>query len=236
VGMSFDRNNSGSGPLSTTGVGAEVGIVVKPIVAQWRVGAAVKSPIEATVPGDPGSPSSKVHVPWEAAFGFAYQFGPRSLNPPFLTDRKLARSLAGGQEPSDADVKKASSLLYSRYLERQRWYLLVSSELSLSERGGSPLFDAAGEDEEKRPVVSPRLGVESEVVPSILRLRAGSYYEPARANGARGRLHGTGGLDVRLFEWSIFGLISEFDWWQLSLAADAARSYLNTSFSIGFWH
>jgi len=27
-----------------------------------------------------------------------------------------------------------------------------------------------------------------------------------------------------------------FDYFQLSLAADAARSYLNTSLSIGFWH
>jgi hypothetical protein len=236
VGMSFDRNNSESGPLSTAGVGPEVGIVIKPIIAQWRVGAAVKSAITASVPGDPGSPPSTVRVPWEAAFGFAYQFGPRSLNPPFLTDRQLARSLAGGQDPSDADVAKAGSLLYSRYLERQHWYLLVSTEFALTERGGSPIFNEAGEDDARTPVVSPRLGVESEVVPRILRLRAGSYYEPARASGARGRLHATGGLDVRLFEWSIFGLFSEFDWWQLSLAADGARSYLNTSFSIGFWH
>jgi hypothetical protein len=236
VGMSFDRNNSGSGPLSATGVGSELGIVVKPIVAQWRVAAAVKSAITANVPGEPGSPSSKVHVPWEAAFGFAYQFGPRALNPAFVTDKQLARSLARGQEPSDVDVQKAGSLLYSRYLERQRWYLLVSTELSLSERGGSQIFDGEDATEADQPVISPRLGVESEVVPHVLKLRVGSYYEPARASGARARIHGTGGFDVRLFEWSIFGLIREFDWWQLSVAADGARSYLNTSFSIGFWH
>ena len=43
-------------------------------------------------------------------------------------------------------------------------------------------------------------------------------------------------VDIKLFEWNVFGLIKPFDYWQLSLAADGARSYLNTSFSIGFWH
>jgi hypothetical protein len=49
-------------------------------------------------------------------------------------------------------------------------------------------------------------------------------------------MHGTGGVDIKLFKWSVFGLFEPFDYWQLSLAADGARSYLNTSFSIGFWH
>jgi hypothetical protein len=78
--------------------------------------------------------------------------------------------------------------------------------------------------------------VESEVLPHILRLRAGSYYEAERVNLTPSRVHGTGGFDVRLFEWDVFGLVKPFDYWQLSVAADAARAYLNTSFSIGFWH
>jgi len=49
-------------------------------------------------------------------------------------------------------------------------------------------------------------------------------------------VHGTGGCDIKLFRWNIFGLLDRFDYWQLSLGADAARQYLNTSFSIGFWH
>jgi hypothetical protein len=39
-----------------------------------------------------------------------------------------------------------------------------------------------------------------------------------------------------LFKWDVFGLMEPFNYWQLSLAADAARSYLNTAFSIGIWH
>ena len=87
-----------------------------------------------------------------------------------------------------------------------------------------------------RPVIFPRLGLESEVVPHILRLRAGSYYEPERFNLTPARVHGTGGFEERLFEWDVCGRIKPFGYWQLSIEADAARAYLNTSFSIGFWH
>jgi hypothetical protein len=45
-----------------------------------------------------------------------------------------------------------------------------------------------------------------------------------------------GGTVFRLFEWNVFGLAKPSDYWQLSPAADGARTYLNTSFSIGFWH
>jgi hypothetical protein len=120
---------------------------------------------------------------------------------------------------------------------------LVSTELALAEGDGQRLgieriWTSDGAISGSRPVIVPRVGVESEVVPQILRLRAGSYYEPERVGlmPMPARVHGTGGLDVRLFEWDVFGLVKPFDWWQLSLAADAARSYLNTSFSIGFWH
>ena len=74
------------------------------------------------------------------------------------------------------------------------------------------------------------------MVPRWLRLRAGSYLELATTEQGSARLHGTGGVDVKLFEWNVFGLVSPFDYWQLSLAADGAKQYLNTSFSIGFWH
>jgi hypothetical protein len=43
-------------------------------------------------------------------------------------------------------------------------------------------------------------------------------------------------LDVKLFRFGLFGLLEPFDYWQLSLAVDGARSYLNTSFSLGFWY
>jgi hypothetical protein len=234
IGMSFDRHRGSSGLLSTAGLGYETGFVVKPIAAQYRVAAAFKSAVNAKIPTDFGGTQSTAHVPWEVAMGFAYQFGVRPLNPPLFTAKQLARQRAAGREPSKEELKAAEDFLYQSYLKLQRRYVLVSSELSIVEGGGPVGFTGAMAMD--RPVISPRVGLESEVIAHHLRLRAGSYYEPALIAGSRSRVHGTGGFDVRLFRWSVFGLMAPFDYWQLSAGVDAARSYLNTSFSIGFWH
>jgi hypothetical protein len=84
--------------------------------------------------------------------------------------------------------------------------------------------------------LSPRLGLESEVIAERLILRAGSYLEPARSGFANARVHATFGGDIKLFHWDVFGLIREFDGWTFSTAVDGAKNYLNTSFSIVFWH
>ncbi len=234
VGMSFaGGGNSSSGLIGTAGLGYETGVIVKPTHAKYRIAAAVKSAIDAQLKNE-GAPDTTVHVPWEVAVGLAYQFGRRPLNPPLITAQEIAKQTTRGSEPSKLELERAEEELFQSYQKRQRWYLLVSSELSVIE-GGGPV-GLTGETAMDRPVISPRLGVESEVIAHHLRVRAGSYYEPALIAGTRSRVHGTGGFDVRLFEWSVFGLVSPFDYWQLSVGADAARSYLNTSFSIGFWH
>ena len=233
IGMSFDRSGSG-GVLGTAGVGYEAGVLVKPMRQKYRVAAAVKSPIDAQLSTQPGVAASTVHVPWEVAFGLAYQFGPRVFNPRLVTAREVARRKTGHDDPSDAELDQAALDLFDRYQARPRWYLLVSSELSVIQ-GGGPV-GLSGQMAMGRAVISPRLGLESEVIPRYLRLRAGSYYEPALIAGTRSRVHGTGGFDVKLFKWSVFGLLSPFNYWQLSIGADAARSYLNTAFSVGIWH
>lgn len=233
IGMSFDRAG-GSSVLGTAGIGYEAGVLVKPLRRQYRLAAAVKSPIDARLPAEPGMAESTVHVPWEVAFGFAYQFGPRPLNSRLFTAQELARQTTKHTDPTDAELERAAQQLFDRYQERQRWYLLVSSELSVIQ-GGGPV-GMSGRTAMERPVISPRVGLESEVIPHRLRLRGGSYFEPALLRGTSSRVHGTGGLDVKLFKWDVFGLMEPFNYWQLSLAADAARSYLNTAFSIGIWH
>lgn len=233
VGMSFDRSSSSSGLFSTAGIGYEAGVIAKPMTGQYRAAVVVKSPINAKLPGADGAPDSTAHVPWEVALGLAYQFGARPLNPPLRTAKELARQYSKA-EPTKAEVKRAEDELFNSYEASQRWYLLVSSELSMIQ-GGGPV-GLSGETAMDRPVISPRLGLESEIIPRHFRLRGGSYFEPALIAGTRGRVHGTGGCDIKLFKWNIFGLLDRFDYWQLSLAADAARLYLNTSFSIGFWH
>jgi len=230
VGASLG-GSAGSGLFGAAGVGYEGGFIVKPIASPYRLAAAVKSPIDATVPGN----SSTVHVPWELAFGAAYQFGDRPLNPRFVTAEQVARQRSETSEPSKAELKAAEDELFDRYEKRERFYLLVSSELAVVQ-GNSQAGVGPQDASRAAPILSPRLGLESEVIPHILKLRGGSYYEPALTGQMSGRVHGTGGFDVRLFEWNVFGLIKRFDYWKLSVAADAARSYLNTSFTVGFWH
>lgn len=229
VGFSLSRN----GPLAA-GVGFETGAILKPTGLQYRLGAAFKSAVNATLPSDGQGGSADAYVPWEAAFGFAYQFGARLLNPSFVTTGDRVRRNVRGREPRPEDHRDAERELYVEYQKRQRWYLLVSSELSLIEGGGR--VGLSQQAAKSRPIVSPRIGAESEVIPHYLRLRAGGYYEPARSPDARSRFHGTGGLDIKLFRFGLFGLLEPFDYWQISLAADVARSYLNTSFSLGFWY
>jgi len=82
------------------------------------------------------------------------------------------------------------------------------------------------------PVISIRGGAEFEWLPGRLRVRAGSYWEPARFEGVGGRVHGTIGLDVRVFEFHLFGLRRG----RISGTADLAARYRNLALSIGFWH
>ncbi len=225
--------SQGAVPL-TAGIGYTAGVIVKPKGEQFRVGAAIEQPINAQVAGEPGTAPTMVHIPWTAAFGFAYQFGKRQLNPAFVTAKDRARRNKPRKKPTAGDEKKAEKALFDEYQEDQTWYLLVSSELALIQGRGTVAL--GGAEALNRTLVSPRLGIESEVVPRYLRLRAGTYLELATTEEGHSRMHGTGGVDIKLFEWSVFGLVEPFDYWQLSLAADGAKSYLNTSFSIGFWH
>ena len=80
--------------------------------------------------------------------------------------------------------------------------------------------------------LSPRAGLEVEALPGRLRLRAGSYYEPARFEDVAGRVHGTFGFEVRALEFHLWGLRRG----RLGATFDIARRYRNIGASIGFWH
>lgn len=239
VGMSWDRHNGGSGAFTSAGVGYEAGVILKPATSQYRLGVAFKSAAEAKVP-DATDQTSTIHVPWEVALGAAYQFGKRPLNPRFITGKQVAQQKANGAEPTKDEIQRAEAELFDAYQAQDPFYLLVSAELLVLEGSSNGDFDQywseGGNQPIKGVILSPRLGLESEVVPRILRLRLGSYYESPVVGGVSGRFHATGGLDVKLFQWGVFGLHEPFDYWRVSLAADGAREYLNTTFSIGFWH
>jgi hypothetical protein len=85
---------------------------------------------------------------------------------------------------------------------------------------------------------SPRIGVEGEIIPGYLVLRAGSYYEPTRF-GVRStfRIHGTGGLDIHIpIAWSVFGLLDKSSTFRVGGAVDGALRYFGWGVTAGLWH
>jgi hypothetical protein len=85
---------------------------------------------------------------------------------------------------------------------------------------------------------SPRIALETESVPNWLKLRAGAYNEPTRfpSNKDGRRIHGTLGLDAKLFPFDLFGIFHRDTVWRASGSLDAARNYLGWSVAIGVWH
>ena len=81
--------------------------------------------------------------------------------------------------------------------------------------------------------VTPRLGLEGEMIPGRLWLRAGSYLEASRFPETSARLHGTGGGQVRVVSFRLAGHERRV---ALSFAGDVAARYKNLGVSIGFWN
>lgn len=232
LGMSFDGNEGGS--LLTAGVGYTAGFIIKPTGANFRLGIAIEQPINAELEGEADEEPTAVHIPWTAAAGLAIQLGSRDLNRPFITVGDRVEQNTRGREATDDDEEKAAQQLFDEYQKDQTWSLLLTTELALLQ---GPRDVPLGNDVPiDRPLLSPRVGLETEIIPRWLRLRGGSYLELPVTEGGDARLHGTVGADIKLFPFSVFGLVGPFDWWQFSFAADGAENYLNTGFSVGIWH
>ena len=236
--------------MSVAGVGFQGGMIFKPVNHQYRVGATFKSAVTPALDSqrdgteDSAYRTSAIRLPWQASAGFAYQFGPRRLNPPFFSaeaqvmtlrhrieqDRaRRERAVAEAEravesEPSaenrqrlalleakhdveaeaedeslDKSVERAEKSLRREYLSRPRSYVLLTTELLA-------LAQATAASVSARTIrTKPRAGVGTE--PHLvaahrardrsdrewLKLRAGSYWEPARVDTAKDRTHGTFG-------------------------------------------
>jgi hypothetical protein len=95
-------------------------------------------------------------------------------------------------------------------------------------------------DQEHRPrrqtaSFSFRLGAEAEPWPNRLKTRVGMYLEPARSQTLTPRLHGTFGVDLRLFRWDLFGVMDPSDF-RVSFTFDGARDYVMYSVGAGMWY
>jgi len=162
-----------------------------------------------------------------------------------VTEDAIDAELDGDEAMDELHVKRVARDLRQRmklaYARLPRPYALLAISLVLT---GS-INDAVGIESFLQRVVarsgeklvySPRLGLETEVVPGWLKLRAGTYGEPTRFASSSARVHGTLGFDAKVFPWSAFGLFEEDTQWRLTTSLDAAARYLGWGVSVGVWH
>jgi hypothetical protein len=156
--------------------------------------------------------------------------------------QRYAKKYATIKEARKATRKLAWDMLRTQY--RWGWprrYYLLTADLWFNGRVDdgvgveSFLFQTVQRSGEKM-TVSPRLGFETEVWPTRVKLRGGTYLEPTRFAESTPRVHGTFGFDVSLFKWNVFGLWPDDYRWQVSVALDLARAYSAFSFGIGGWY
>ena len=259
VSLRFDAESTATSAtevlLDFQGAGLDAGVVLRPDGRAWRVGAALRSAVLSKALLEPGEEvqtvlglplPETVSLPWEARAGFAWQFGPRRFNPRHVRRKDVARAVAR-EAPEDPALLRAREQHYGapglaglRALGERvragepRRYALLSGEVFVQ----GAVANAVGIDaflrQEARSrggdaSVGFRLGVEGEPWDDRLRVRAGTYLEPARYAGVRARMHGTAGFDVKLFRVWRFDLRAGF-------TIDGARDYLNWGFGFGVWH
>lgn len=121
-----------------------------------------------------------------------------------------------------------------------RRYILLSADLVFvgATRDGIGVESFLNQEEPirsgEKPSLAFRIGAEGEPIPNQLRVRLGSYLEPARFSGVHPRLHVTVGGDVKLFAFDMFGLVNPFEL-RLTASLDIAESYRSVGISVGLW-
>ncbi len=219
AGMSI--HSDGDQVFSQADIGTHLGAVYKPAGQNYRIGAALIKSFGAKqdVSGncDPFNCvgyilPNRVQIPWRLSTGFAWRFGASRWNdkaPDFFRDERSV--IVEGDLVVTGPLKNGAGIE-------------AFGDMQLQPSGVDPNF-------------SMRLGADFEWLPGRLRLRGGSYFEPARfqaPDGAdvKGRLHVTIGLEVRLFSFHFWDTPYRVS---LSLASDASRRYSNGAISLGFW-
>ncbi len=156
--------------------------------------------------------------------------------------QRYARKYAEIKKSRKQIKKVAWEMLRLQY--RQGWprrYYLLSADLRFDGRvdnavGVESFIFQTVQRSGERVTVSPRIGFETEVWPTRMKLRGGSYLEPSRFAESTFRIHGTLGLDIKLFKWNVFGLWPDDYRWQVTAAIDIARDYGAFSAGIGGWY
>jgi hypothetical protein len=253
--------------FGTYGIGAQGGVLWRPLSLPLRVGATIRSPVIGTIDAAPNvarNPQTGdrqvghfylpkgVDLPWEAEWGVAVQIGPRPLNVGWTDEEHYAdaevyeqqRMLPGDRrEPPRLEPRSASAhrILRKHYRLLPREKLLLSTSVLVT--GPTPgavgvesMLSQVVERSGERTSVTLRGGGEVEAIPNRLQLRGGTYMEPTRFRGSTARAHATAGFEIRLIEWSLFGLFPEDNSFRISGAVDVAREYFGWSLGVGSWY
>ncbi|MEI9951271.1 MAG: hypothetical protein WDO74_20385 [Pseudomonadota bacterium] len=145
-------------------------------------------------------------------------------------DRRFAEQRLSAQQQLDRE-----------HLVMNHFYVQISASMLIS----GPVESAVGIESlltqkvnrsGQRVVSSPRVGVECGIVPERIKLRAGSYLEPTRFETSDMRVHGTAGIDLKLFRWNVFGAWPDDYMWRLGLSGDASTRYYTFGLSLGGWY
>lgn len=212
----IESGNSDDPLFSIAGATVTAGATWKPRDQRFRIAASFDGPIDGgEVDAESCDPENcngyilpdHVRSPWRVVAGGAYRVAPTAWNQqvlgPWRDEQALTLAL-------DVVMSGATSNGFG---------LEAFGRQELQRSGRHSAFSVRG-------------GANFEWLPGRLRVRAGSYWEPARFEDTTGRLHGTFGIDVRVLAFHLWGPRRG----RLSLTGDMASRYRNVGVSIGLWH
>jgi hypothetical protein len=209
----LDRNQT---LFTRAGASGEGGVVWKPREQSFRLALGGALPVYTGIVRYSCDPNDcfgyilpkEAIVPWSATVSAAWRFGSTPWNHKiegaYRDERQLTIAL-------ELEVLGAVSDGYGMEA-------FAAKQLQASGRNAS--FD-------------PHLGLEADVIPAWLRLRAGSYIESSRFENTTARWHATAGLEGRVFAFHLGGHERRVS---VSLAGDIATRYKNAGLSVGFWN
>jgi hypothetical protein len=304
--MTLAEGLSNTDLVQFTGSGLEGGMLLRLDDQPWRLGIAGRMEVQSADISGPAVTEmgdvqqvegfvlpTDVFMPWEVQVGFAWQFGRRPLNRPWIHPWDAERAIVDPitvergrrqREQAEREIEAEGRPLPAhdpyawmprRARDEQWWeeeyrrraledvateqaleeaeeertrearqlsrlYVLVSAEVLIV----GPTTDGVGVEgffgqqrirSGEDPTIGFRLGAEVEPWGNRLKLRAGGYLEPSRFGGVGYRIHGTAGLDFRLFTWDLFGWLDDFDV-RVGANADIAERYFDWGVGVGFWH
>jgi hypothetical protein len=214
--VSFQITPQGEESLfQVTGGGLIAGGTWLPKYRSFRAAAAWESPILGADVSSTCDPMScqgfilpeRVASPWRVVTGFAYRFAETQWN-----------QLVGGIFRDEPSLTLAADVVIAG--PSQDAYGIEAFGKGMLQRAGS------------HTAFSLRGGAEYEWLPGRLRWRGGAYWEPERYEGVGGRVHVTFGVELRVFEFQMWGRRRG----RVSFTGDLAARYRNVAVSVGFWH